>query len=59
MLDREARKYGIDPRKFDLDYLMENSPFKNYNKNELVDWSRFRIYSILQMPSHPSYGKNK
>ena len=46
----------IDPRKYDIDYLLANSPFKIYKPDELVDWSQLRLYSILQIPSHPSYG---
>jgi len=45
----------IDPRKYDIDYLLANSPFKVYKPDELVDWSQLRLYSILQIPSHPSY----
>lgn len=54
-LEKEAQKYGIDPRKFDLDYLLQNSPFKMYSRLELTDWSQMRIYSLLQIPEHPSY----
>jgi hypothetical protein len=56
-MQAEAKKMGIDPRKFDIEYLLENSPFKMYDKKQITDWSKMRIYSILQIPSHPSYCK--
>jgi type I restriction-modification system DNA methylase subunit len=49
----DAKRLGIDHRKYDFDYLLANSPFKVFNKNELHDWSRYRVYSIMQIPSHP------
>ena len=55
-IKQEAKRLGIDPRKYDIDYLIENSPFKTYNPKEIHDWSRYRIFSLMQMPSHPSYG---
>ena len=51
----DCQRFGIDSRKFDIDYLIENCPFKTYRPDEMVDWSRMRIYSVLQMPTHPSY----
>jgi hypothetical protein len=51
----DAKRVGIDARMYDIDYLLANSPFKLYNPKEYHDWSRYRVYSILQMPSHPSY----
>ena len=53
----EAKSYGIDSRKYDIDYLLRNAPFKAFSTKEVHDWSRYRIYSILQMPEHPGYGK--
>lgn len=56
-IKKEAKRLGIDPRKYDIDYLIANSPFKTYNPKEIHDWSRYRIFSLMQIPSHPSYGK--
>lgn len=46
-VEKEAERLGIDVRKFDVDYLIANCPFKTYNPKEIHDWGRYRIYSIL------------
>lgn len=53
----EAKALGIDHRKYDLKYLVDNSPFKNFSQFKIYDWSRYKIFSIMQMPDHPSYRK--
>ena len=42
---------------YDIDHLKKRSHLKTFNPNKIYDWSRYRIYSHLQMPTHPSYGK--
>lgn len=43
----EAKRLGIDYRKYDIEYLVRNSPFKTFNPKEVHDWSRYRIFSLI------------